>query len=143
MGHVHLEGERRVLDLAGCLVSPVGTLHVPPTEPPASTVRVHTVFTGLPATSPVIVHVPANGLAARAGGGGSRRFRPFSKSGSIAARSARYVTVSAVGKVAGTLCVTPFVAAHSVPRWNVAVKPTELSPLTSCPSAVWKMRPLP
>ena len=34
-------------------------------------------------------------------------------------------------------------AAHSVPRRNVAMKPTHRMAATSCPSVVWKTRPLP
>ena len=51
--------------------------------------------------------------------------------------------IVAVGNAAGTRCVTAPVAAHSAPRWNVATKSTELRPLTSWPSVVWKTRPLP
>ena len=43
----------------------------------------------------------------------------------------------------GTFWVTFPVAAHSVPRWNVAINPTQLRAGTSCPIVVWKMRPLP
>src|SRR5262249_2763267 len=55
----------------------------------------------------------------------------------------RVLTLSADGKSAGTFCVTLPVAAHSVPRWKVVMKPTQLSAARSWPMAVWKIRPLP
>ena len=55
----------------------------------------------------------------------------------------RVLVLSAVGKSAGTFCVTLPVAAHSVPRWYVAMKPTQFSAARSWPIAVWKTRPLP
>src|SRR5690349_16264454 len=57
--------------------------------------------------------------------------------------SFRVLVLSAVGKSAGTFCVTLPVAAHSVPRWYVVMKPTQFSAARSWPIAVWKTRPLP
>ena len=47
------------------------------------------------------------------------------------------------GKVRGTGIVTLPVAAHSAPRKNVTMKLMLSNICTSCPNAVWKMRPLP
>ena len=55
----------------------------------------------------------------------------------------RTVALSAVGKSAGTFCVTWPLAAHSTPRWKVAMKATLFMFGTSCPRHSWKTRPLP
>ena len=55
----------------------------------------------------------------------------------------RALTLSAVGKSLGKACVTLPVAAHSVPRWYVAMKPTHSSESTPWPMGVWNTRPLP
>ena len=59
--------------------------------------------------------------------GAVRLSSPLRNEGSIAAMSARYDTVSAVGNAGGSFCVTRPVAAHSVPRCSVTTKSTELS----------------
>ena len=60
-----------------------------------------------------------------------------------APRYCRRLTLSGLGKSAGTFCVTFPVAAHSAPRCRVTINPTHCMATGSCPKVVWKMRPLP
>src|SRR5262245_65872311 len=53
------------------------------------------------------------------------------------------LVLSALGKSRGIGRVTLPVAAHSLPRCSVVMKPMQRMPLTSWPIGVWNTRPLP
>jgi len=56
---------------------------------------------------------------------------------------AKELVFSSVGKFSGIFSVTFAVAAHSVPRCRVVLKPTQRIESASCPIGVRNTRPLP
>lgn len=55
----------------------------------------------------------------------------------------RTLTAAGEGKLPGSFRLTWPVAAHSVPRWNVTMKPADESACKSWPRVEWNTRPAP